>query len=590
MSQFRTRINLSARTFPLVQENWGRTVIVSAQDQNFNRQVQASSDTDHDVGIPQIYYAHNVMPHAQGFQSIGYNSTIAAAVALTGTLVQVFDVIDDLGNFAILGTTTNGDWWMWEPAIPVWTKRATGQNTVNPITVAYCNGKSYIYQKVTGAKLYDFVGKVFNAVALTGLDLTIVNGLTSSFGYLIAWSSVRNPGTFPASVTNGSNVMTGNLVGPPPPVYTNLVGQVVTAPELPAGTTVVSVVGNTLTLSAAATATNAATTVSYPGVSGAVFWSSTITETDFTPSLITGAGGGAVQGLIGTLVTCVPHTKGFLIYGTDNIVAATYTQNSRFPFDAQPIVGSGGITDPSLVTVDANTTGHFAYTTSGLQSVGMGSRQVILPDVTDFISGKLFEDWNDATQQFVETELTTTMKKRVAVVANRYLVISYGVTSFTHALVYDVITQRMGKLRTNHVMCFELFPAVLGITEISRQSIAFLQVDGTILTVNFDTRYGSSNGFLLLGKYQYVRARTLILDEVWIENIYNYSTFSLTAFASLYGKTISSMPLLIADSGSVGSKQGHYKCRVEGENISLCLQGQFHLESGVIGFHVGGKR
>lgn len=563
--------------------------MVGNQDQNFNRQVQASTDSDHGVGIPQIYYAHNVMPHAQGFQSVGYLLTLNATGGGAVTFTQVFNILDDLGNFALLGITSQGNWYTWENSIPQWTLRLTGQSAAQ-VTVAYCSGKSYIYQQYVGARTFNFTTKAFDAVTLTGLDLTVVTGLTSSFGYLIAWSTIRVSGAVPVAFTIGSNIAVSTFVGPPPPNYAPLIGQVVTAPELPAGTTVTGVSGGNIYLSANATATNAAGTLTYPGTAGAVFWSSVITCTDFTPSLITGAGGGQVQGLIGTLIICVPHTKGFLIYGSDNIVAATYSGNQRFPFDTQPIVGSGGITDATLVTVDANTSGHFAYTTSGLQAVGLGASQVILTDITDFVSGKLFEDWNDATQQFVQTELSATMKKRIAIIANRYLVISYGITSLTHALVYDTVTTRMGKLRIPHVLCFELFPTVLGITEISRQSIAFLQIDGTVQTVNFDTRSANSNGFLLLGKYQYVRARTLILDEVWIENVYNYANFSLTAFASLNGKDISSKPVLVTTADTGTSKQGHYQDRIEGDNISLCLQGQFHLESGVLGFHPGSKR
>lgn len=590
MAQIRTRINLSSRSFPLIQENWGRTVIVGGQDQNFNRQVQASTDSDHDVGIPQIYYAHNVMPHAQGFQSIGYLTVIAASN--DGLIFsQVFNLIDDLGNFALLGITDTGTWYTWESAFTGWIVRATGQNTVNPITVTFCSGKSYIWQRIVGAKLYNFTSKNFDVTTITGLDYTLVNGLTSSFGYLIAWSSIRQPGTVSITTTSGNPVAVSNYFGPPPTDYSSLIGQTITSPQFPAGAIVISVLGDNITLSANATSSTSTGVLNYPGIPGAIFWSSIITETDFTPSLITGAGGGQVQGLIGTLITCVPHTKGFLIYGTENIVAATYSGNSRYPFDTQPIVGSGGITDATLVTVDANTTGHFAYTTSGLQSVGLGNSQIVLSDVTDFVSGKLFEDWNDATQEFIQTELTSTMKKRLSIVANRYLVISYGISSLTHALVYDIVTTRMGKLRISHMMCFELYPNVLGITEISRQSIAFLQNDGTVKTVNFDTRDSNSNGFLLLGKYQYVRARNLILDEVWIENIYNYSNFSLRTFVAIDGKIITSQPVLMPTVGTDNSRrQAHYKDRIEGDNISLCLQGQFHLESGIIEFHPGGKR
>ena len=53
-----------------------------------------------------------------------------------------------------------------------------------------------------------------------------------------------------------------------------------------------------------------------------VAWSSLVTPTDFTPSLVTGAGGGSVQGAKGAIVACVPHTTGFIVYTNQNAVAA----------------------------------------------------------------------------------------------------------------------------------------------------------------------------------------------------------------------------------------------------------------------------
>ena len=78
MSQITYRGNLSSKSFPFLAENFGRTVIVKGQDQNFNRQVTAAEDNDKDIGIPQLYYCHNVMPHPEGFQSVGYTQTIPA--------------------------------------------------------------------------------------------------------------------------------------------------------------------------------------------------------------------------------------------------------------------------------------------------------------------------------------------------------------------------------------------------------------------------------------------------------------------------------------------------------------------------------
>jgi hypothetical protein len=106
--------------------------------------------------------------------------------------------------------------------------------------------------------------------------------------------------------------------------------------------------------------------------------------------------------------------------------------------------------------------------------------------------------------------------------------------------------------------------------------------------VSFDVLNPASNGTLILGKYQYVRARTLILDEIFIENVYNEVTFNLNVMTSLDGKTYSSIraPYLANSAGG----QSQYKCREEGINHSLLLQGQFHIESGVLSYSIGGKR
>lgn len=247
MSQIRTRINLSARSFPLVQENWGRTVIVSGQDQNFNRQVQANTDSDHDVGIPQIYYGHNVMPHAQGFQSIGYSQVIAPVVGIT--FVSVWNILDGFGNFALLGVTNAGNWYVWEASIPVWTLRATAIGT--SISTAYCNGKTYIYTTGFGAQVYNFTTKSFTFIGLTGTDIVKTLGLTSSFGYLIAWTSAYAPAIYSVAVTTGSPTVTGLPAGN----YQYLIGSVITSTAFAAGTTVLGATSTTLVLSTNSTTT-----------------------------------------------------------------------------------------------------------------------------------------------------------------------------------------------------------------------------------------------------------------------------------------------------------------------------------------------
>lgn len=81
----------------------------------------------------------------------------------------------------------------------------------------------------------------------------------------------------------------------------------------------------------------------YKDVPKAIAWSSLIDPTDFTPSLVTGAGGGAVQGAKGDIVCCVSHTIGLVIYTNQNAVAAPTSGNARYPFNFRELVASGGI-------------------------------------------------------------------------------------------------------------------------------------------------------------------------------------------------------------------------------------------------------
>lgn len=582
MSQIKGRINLDARAFPFVSQNWGRTVIVpTSSDNNFNRQVQATTDSDHDVGIPQAFYMHNVMPHAQGLQSVAY-STIVTAQGSDNTFKYVRELKDNLGNYALLGVCTNGKWYVRETN-SAWTLIYTSGFPALPVYTAYINGITYIYQKNAGLQIYSWVTHGLSSASFIGIDSSIIDGITASFGYMVAWAGINGGYNIAVTAVAGNNRVSG-IVG-----YAR-VGDIISSPFFAVGTQITAIdpLNTFIYLTNNSTSTGATVLTKGPSP-GAVYWSSTINELDFVPSLITGAGGGEVQDAQGIIILCLPHTNGFIVYTTKNAVGAGYSGNTRYPFNFNAIVGSGGLTDFTQVTQEGVTGNHYAYTTNGLQLMAIGSATTSLTDVTDFISGKLFEDFDDVTQTFSLIRLNSTMVKKITIVSARYLVISYGITNLTHALVYDLITQRYGKLKIPHVFCFEVAPNVTNaITDLPRQAIGFLQLNGVCLTVDFDVYNSQSDGTLILGKYQYVRARNLILDEFWLENIYNTDTFDCTIMTSLDGKVVSSLdvPTLVDNAGA----QSHYTARSEGQNISLLLQGQFHIESGVLAFNPGGKR
>lgn len=513
MSQLPYRANLSAKSWPYLSTYFGRSVIVgsASHDQNFNRQVYSSEDPDKDVGIPQVYYLHNVMPVSQGFQSVGYTPLIPAirGVSIAKKIFQL-NYTEGSAYFTSLDTGDNftlqfGDAPIWRPT--TYMAAITGR----AISVVSISGNAYIYFSGLGCRRYNPATNSLDVVLLTGLDPTQVLGIVSAVGYMIAYTT------------------TG------------------------------------------------------------IAWSSTIDPTDFTPSLVTGAGGGGVELAKGPITLCVSNSIGFTVYTGVNAVSAIYSGNSRFPFNFREMASAGGLTSVDVVARDISDSAHYAYTTIGLQQVSVNNSQVIYPEVTDFISGKVFEDFNENTNIFIQTHVVN-MKKALNIIANRYLVLSYGITELTHALVLDTVMKRWGKLKITHVDCFEYLLYPSQITEIPRQSFGFMKKTGEIVSVNFESNDEDipHSGVLLLGKYQYVRARLMTLEEVTIENIQDTSRFTLSNLVSYKGKRvdkISSGYLQTNDASAIT-----YKFHDAGMNHSLLLKGSFYAVSLLLRFSLQGYR
>lgn len=316
----------------------------------------------------------------------------------------------------------------------------------------------------------------------------------------------------------------------------------------------------------------------------AIAWSSTILATDFTPSLVTGAGSGGVDGAKGAITVCVPILNGLIVYTSANSVAGVFSGNARFPFNFREIVGSGGVSSLQLVAFDANTASHYAYTSNGIQLVAVNQTQTVFPDATDFIAGKFFEDFDEATLTFAQTPLFTEMLKQIQVVAERYFVASYGINELTHAVVYDFVNHRWGKLKVTHVECFEWKTGV----EIPRGSLGFLKKDGTVVTVDFSFASTTSAGVLLTGKYQMLRQRNCTLQSASVDSVYPNRAFSLYALSTLDGKTFGT-PVPGSPVPSMGYNKT-FNFRTSGVNHSLLYVGAFYLSSVVMFFQLSGSR
>ncbi len=317
-----------------------------------------------------------------------------------------------------------------------------------------------------------------------------------------------------------------------------------------------------------------------------IAWSAIANPIDFVPSLSTGAGSASVEGAAGAILLVTPANGGLLVYTTGNVVAASYTNNSQYPFSFKPLGSTGGLKDVKHCDKDSLSDEQFAYTTSGMQQLTIQLAKSTIPQFTDFLAGSEFEDCDVTSGTLTKTVLSTPLVKSVKLVANRYLVVSYGMGTYTHALVYDTLLKRFGKLRIAHTACIDLNLGQAG-TNIPRKSLGFLQIDGTILVANFDSYAPAPDSIAILGKYQFMRTRTLQLDSIEFENIQATDAFALRILSSDDGKNVTmSTPVLKVTDGLYRK----YTMRTVGVNHSLILSGTYSLNTLVIAFNVHGRR
>lgn len=546
MAQQRHRANLSAANFPLSQTFFGQSVIVGRSDQNFNREIDSNADVDKDRGVPQVIYCHNVVPTGQGFQSVGFDTRIAAATPAVTDFDQFFTLRDADDN-RFLFSPAAGNNYVWDSANFEWTslpfaaEAPVTEKTL--VTVAFIRGITYICYANYGVFTYNTETKVLDPVTLNGLTIENVKGICGAAGYLIVWDDVS------------------------------------------------------------------------------VSWSTPTDELDFVPDITTGAGGGSVQDARGKIIACVEITNGFIVYTSKNAVGASYSANVRFPFVFKEVQGSGGIVDITKVSYGDNLGVHYAYTSVGFQVINKGEAKQSFPEVTDFLAGSIFEDFDATTFLFTTEYLTTQLNVKVNVCGDRYVVVSYGKTSlFTHALVYDITFKRWGKLRIDHVDVApfeapnlygqitydqllslgtlyddlmdtsydELWEGTWNQAPVPKQSIGFLSADGTIKTANFNIRQVGNLGAIVFGKYQYVRDHWIQFHRLEFENIQvDAVDFAVRLLPSLNGKTFVTpvSPVAVTADGLFRD----FGCHTTAKNISVACTGTFYLSSMQIFFSDAGN-
>ena len=533
MAQIPYRANLQSMTFPLLSELSGRTVINPQTDNTYQRFMSSDGQSPIDTGVPTIFYCHNVMPATYGWQSVTYNLKFNPPVPSAGLSFQRTELI-----YAAQVTTSG------TPAVE--TLVSTGYKSYIAIGAAGNNG-IYVVDP-TNNTWKQVLGAPFIPVG-SSITVATING--------VSYIYFANVGCY--IYNNNTNTLIERTL---------------------AGLTKTTIIG----IVSANGYLNAWTKTG-------VAWSSTVNVEDFVPSDTSGAGGGQVQEARGEIVTAVATSLGYILYTKENAVSVIYSGNSEFPWNFKAIPASGGVSSAEVVSQQQAAGYQQVYSTNGMQQVAHQRCNTIVPNITDFIAGNMFEDFDSLTNTFNTYKFDWVMRKKLAVVADRYVVLSYGMlpsADMTHALVLDLTQTRMGKLKIVHTACFELRSLNSEVTEMPRDSLAFLQHDGTVKVVDFSLMQTAEDSVLMLGKFQYVRQKLLELNMLEVENIETGDDFNAYAMPSINGKTFET-----ATPGYLLETANNYRKfawdGAIGVNVSWVFKGTFNINSIVGWFSLVGN-
>ncbi len=348
-------------------------------------------------------------------------------------------------------------------------------------------------------------------------------------------------------------------------------------------------------------------------------WSSLIDPLDFTPSLTTGAGFATPQDVKANITVLQGTAGGFLIFTHKNAVAAGYTNNVRAPFAFKEVANCGGVESAEQLTNEQSSGPIYAWTTNGLQKVTLQTSEFVSGEINDFIGGRVYDSYDPGTGVITTTNYAgTEFKVKVALIASRWLVISYSTLAtettqqFDWSLVYDTVLKRNGRTRINHTDCFsfslsyifgalsyddfgtDTYDDIVGSYDdlvlsgtgeappTSKRSFAYLQRDGQVKIVEMDYQKGQNQaGIVIFGKFQLVRANLMTHQQCTFEGTY-LPAFTAKVIRSLDGYTqlpaeaMTVVPVV----GQVATlKNVKYGGRFTGLNFSLAITGAFALSS-----------
>lgn len=540
MAQVAYRANLSSATFPMTIADGGRTVIIPGPDQNFDRRVDPEGEQK-DAGIPQALYLENVMPTANGYQSVNF---VQSGIAMTtgGTYVLSANEI-----FASSG----------------------GRISSN---VIYQSDTGTFRSGVSGSDTVTFVGTP------AALGDIFSSAVVNNVAYVLAAGSAQ---IYESLGLTGPVVLTNVTASVTPALFLN------SAPILQ----ILSFANYLIAFG--------------PRI---VYWSSLTTPLDFTSSLISGAGQITPNDFKGRFIWATVCADGFYIFTTEQAIFVQYTGNARYPFKFTQVKGFNGVDDQFPVRLisaagSLSNRGAVAVEKSGqVKYLQQNSSEDILSELSNFLRTYSAQALLDYSTNVFTEQAVYTPSPNVYFWNNRYVVVSIndnspGLTSqYTHALVFDTLLRRVGKLKVLHkfLASFSDSPG-LGFVDSVNKRIRYLNLDvyNVLKPFGLSGVIDPQESAILLGKFQYVRSRMIQMEEIEIEGPQNTAivpspNFSVALIPSADGRNFDA-PIPLTPR-SINGGLAVYNCHRTAQNHSILIKGAFSINTVQLKFVPRGDR
>lgn len=533
MGQVAYRANLSSASYPMTISDGGRTVIIPGPDNNYDRRVDPTGQ-QLDAGIPQALYLENVMPTSNGYQSVGYK-TLAALPGPGPTAGGVGPI--QVRGHAYLYIENAGVPGSFNRFLVLFRGRNSNSNR-DAIATSFSTG-IFAWTYATGSIPYPL--QEF-------LSTTYVKGTTYVYSSFTVYE-VTNPGADTLNFTDVSASFTG------------------------------IVLANVICIWSCANYLLAALS------DGTVQWSSTTTPTDFSASLVSGAGSIIPNDLKGKIEFVKEAVNGFYIYTNSEVVYAEYTGNARYPFKFATVQNSGGYEFSSQVFGDSRGSSQFALDSTGnIRSISRNNAQLIAPDVSNFLEKTTRADkFTYATNIFALDNFSSS--NQLTYILDKFVAVSYSVGTEKFFIVLDMGLNRYGKLKVAGNLYTDLKDFYFFGNE---QGDVGYQMSFDIY--DLDCTFSSA---FVLGKFQYARSRFLKLEEVEVEGPQNTTivpspNFSCHLLPSLDGRNFDAAVSLTASYLSGGVAK--FPCHRTAQNISVLLKGAFNVNTLQLRFTPAGDR